>query len=105
MASSLKSATFLIESRMADAARGDGDACYDLGITYSSGSAGIEIDLVQAHKWFNLAALNGNARARIAFGNRLGHDRARNRRSTASGARMARRDDATRGLSAPPERP
>ena len=63
MASSLKSATFLIESRMADAARGDGDACYDLGITYSSGSAGIEIDLVQAHKWFNLAALNGNARA------------------------------------------
>ena len=63
MASSLKSAMFLIESRMADAARGDGDACYDLGITYSSGSAGIEIDLVQAHKWFNLAALNGNDRA------------------------------------------
>jgi TPR repeat protein len=62
MASSLKSAMFLIESRMADAARGDGDACYDLGIAYSSGSGGVSVDLVQAHKWFNLAALNGNER-------------------------------------------
>ena len=62
MASSLKSATFLIESRMADAARGDAEACYELGIAYSSGSGGIEINLIQAHKWFNLAALNGNER-------------------------------------------
>jgi uncharacterized protein len=63
MASSLNSAMFLIESRLADAASGDAEACYDLGIAYSSGSAGIEIDLVQAHKWFNLAALNGDDRA------------------------------------------
>lgn len=62
MANSLKSAMFLIESRMADAARGDADACYDLGIAYSTGTGGIEIDLVQAHKWFNLAALGGNER-------------------------------------------
>lgn len=62
MASSFKSAAFLIDSRMADAARGDARALYDLGIAYSSGSGGVEVDLVQAHKWFNLAALNGSER-------------------------------------------
>lgn len=62
MASSLKSAAFLMESRMADAASGNGDACYELGIAYSTGSGGADVDLVQAHKWFNLAALNGNPR-------------------------------------------
>jgi uncharacterized protein len=63
MASSFKSAAFLIESRMADAARGDTVALYELGIAYSSGSGGIDVDLVQAHKWFNLAAVSGDARA------------------------------------------
>jgi uncharacterized protein len=62
MASSSKSAVFLIESRMADAARGDNEAYFDLGIAYSSGSGGIDIDLIQAHKWFNLAAMSGNER-------------------------------------------
>ena len=60
MASSFESARFLIESRLADAACGDPNACYELGIAYSSGSGGIDVDLVQAHKWFNLAALNGS---------------------------------------------
>lgn len=59
MASSFKSATFLIDSRIADAARGDAEALFELGVAYSSGSGGIEVDLVQAHKWFNLAALSG----------------------------------------------
>ncbi len=63
MASSFKSASFLIESRMSDAASGDANACYELGIAYSSGSGGIDVDLVQAHKWFNLAAVAGNERA------------------------------------------
>ena len=49
MASSSKSASFLIESRMADAAYGDTHALYELGIAYSSGSGGVEVDLVQAH--------------------------------------------------------
>jgi uncharacterized protein len=48
MALSGKSASFLIDSRMADAAYGDTNALYE--------------DLVQAHKWFNLAALRGNER-------------------------------------------
>jgi TPR repeat protein len=63
MASSFESARFLIESRLVDAASGDARALYELGIAYSSGSGGLEVDLVQAHKWFNLAALNGNDRA------------------------------------------
>lgn len=63
MGHSLKSAQFLAESRMADAAMGDVDALYQLGVAYSAGSDGVEIDLVEAHKWFNLAALNGSDRA------------------------------------------
>ena len=62
MASSLHSAMFLIESRMADAARGDPEAYYQLGLAYSSGSGGVDVDLIEAHKWFNLAALSGNVR-------------------------------------------
>ncbi|HYZ48259.1 MAG TPA: hypothetical protein VE567_05125 [Sphingomonas sp.] len=62
MGSSYKSAAFLIESRLADAARGDPDACFDLGIAYSSGAGGLDIDLVEAHKWFNLSALAGRMR-------------------------------------------
>lgn len=63
MGSSYKSAAFLIESRLADAARGDADACFDLGVAYSSGVDGLAIDLVEAHKWFNLSALAGSMRA------------------------------------------
>jgi TPR repeat protein len=63
MGSSYKSAAFLIESRLADAARGDSDACFELGIAYSSGAGGLDVDLIEAHKWFNLSALSGSARA------------------------------------------
>jgi len=63
MATSLKAGMFLIESRMADAAMGDVEALYELGVAYSTGTAGVEIDFVEAHKWFNLAALNGNLAA------------------------------------------
>ncbi|CAN5339992.1 hypothetical protein BH09PSE3_BH09PSE3_04460 [soil metagenome] len=63
MAHSMKSADFLLESRMSDAAAGDVRALYDLGIAFSSGTGGVDVDLVQAHKWFNLAAVSGNERA------------------------------------------
>ncbi|MDB5689077.1 MAG: hypothetical protein JWL91_953 [Sphingomonas bacterium] len=52
----------LIESRIASAAGGDITACLDLGIAFSSGSDGIAVDLIQAHKWFNLAAIGGSTR-------------------------------------------
>lgn len=65
MASSRKSAMFLIESRLADAARGNPEAYYDLGVAYSTGSGGVVYDLVQAHKFFNLAALGGSSRGQM----------------------------------------
>ena len=65
MGNSLKAGMFLIESRMADAAMGDIEACYELGVAYSTGTAGVEIDFIEAHKWFNLAALNGNMEAQL----------------------------------------
>jgi hypothetical protein len=58
---SQKGAEFLIRSRLADAARGDVDALFELGISYSMGQ-GTAVDLVEAHKWFNLAALSGCTR-------------------------------------------
>jgi TPR repeat protein len=64
MGSSLKSAQFLIESRLRDAARGDTNACFDLGIVYSSGAEGVDIDMIEAHKWFNIAAMSGDERAK-----------------------------------------
>ncbi|MGF1549910.1 MAG: hypothetical protein ACFBQW_05180 [Sphingomonadaceae bacterium] len=63
MGSSVESAAFLVQSRLADAARGDIRALFELGISYSTGSDGCEVDLVEAHKWFNLAALNGDERS------------------------------------------
>ena len=60
MGHSLKSAAFLAESRLIDAAMGDVQALYELGVAYSTGSGGVAVDLVEAHKWFNLAALNGS---------------------------------------------
>lgn len=41
------------------------DVLFDLGMLYSSGRSGV-VDLIAAHKWFNLAALKGRVDA-IAF--------------------------------------
>ena len=49
MGSSFKSANFLMQSRLADAARGNADALLDLGMAYSTGSGGVEVDLIEAH--------------------------------------------------------
>ena len=62
MGTSLKSVAFLLESRIAEAARGNAEALYELGVAYSTGSCGVDVDLIEAHKWFNLAALNGSIR-------------------------------------------
>lgn len=35
------------------------EAYYELGVAYSMGQGDVGIDLVQAHKWFNLAAMAG----------------------------------------------
>jgi TPR repeat protein len=62
MGISQKGAEFLTRSRIAEANRGDVDALFELGVTYSTGRGGAAVDLVEAHKWFNLAALQGCTR-------------------------------------------
>lgn len=51
---------------------GQPDALFELGLMYSTGRDGT-IDLVEAHKWFNLAALRGNEQAR-RYRNELSED-------------------------------
>jgi len=48
----------------------DAEGCFDLGMVYSAG-AGVPVDMVEAHKWFNIAAMRGH------------HDAARLRREIA----------------------
>ncbi|MBJ7442987.1 MAG: hypothetical protein JHD32_01485 [Sphingobium sp.] len=60
MGNSIKSAQFLADSRMARAAGGSAEACFDLGVAFSCGTGDMPIDLIEAHKWFNLAALGGS---------------------------------------------
>ena len=59
---SQKGADFLLRSRIAEAEAGSVDALFELGVTYSTGRGGVAVDLIEAHKWFNLAALNGSTR-------------------------------------------
>jgi TPR repeat protein len=55
----------LVATCLAAAAQGDLSAYYDLGVAYSTGSHGVECDLIEAHKWFNLAAVRGHAEAQM----------------------------------------
>ena len=55
----------LVASCLAAAAQGDISAYYDLGVAYSTGSHGVNCDLIEAHKWFNLAAVAGHAEAQL----------------------------------------
>src|SRR3546814_10947664 len=101
MANSLKSAQYLIESRLLDAARGDAAAYFDLGIAFSTGSGGVDVDLVQAHNWFNLAALGGNVagqQCRADVASAMGRD------EIADAPRQARDrpDETARRPAAPP---
>jgi TPR repeat protein len=49
----------MIERWLAAAAGGETGALFDLGLAYANGVDGVEANLIEAHKWFNLAALNG----------------------------------------------
>ncbi len=53
----------LVARCLAAAAQGDIAAYYDLGVAFSTGSHGAECDLIEAHKWFNLAASKGHEEA------------------------------------------
>ncbi len=53
----------LVAACLAAAAMGDTNAYFDLGVAFSTGSHGAQCDLIEAHKWFNLAAAQGHDEA------------------------------------------
>ncbi len=52
-----------LKACMKQAEKGQPDAQFEMGLAYSTG-AGVDQDLIAAHKWFNLAAMNGSEEAR-----------------------------------------
>jgi TPR repeat protein len=50
------------ELAVAGSAPMGGEALFELGMMYSVGNS-VPVDLVSAHKWFNLAAMKGHADA------------------------------------------
>lgn len=56
-------ADLLIAKCLAAAAKGSNSAYFDLGVAFSTGSHGVSCDLIEAHKWFNLAAAQGHEEA------------------------------------------
>jgi uncharacterized protein len=47
-----------LEEMLAAAKSGAVDVYYDLGLMFSAGD-GVDVDLIEAHKWFNLAVMSG----------------------------------------------
>jgi len=53
-----------VTERLTAAESGRVEALYDLGLLYSTGQ-GVSRNNIEAHKWFNLAAIRGVKRAEI----------------------------------------
>ena len=53
----------IAQVREAAVSAGQCDDLYKLGLIYSTGQGG-EVDLIQAHMWFNLAAMQGSGAAK-----------------------------------------
>ena len=53
----------MIAQCIAAAAQGDISGYFDLGVAYSTGSHGVDCNMIEAHKWFNLAAAKGHEEA------------------------------------------
>jgi uncharacterized protein len=63
--SDLAAHDLLVAECLAAAADGDAGAYFNLGVAFSTGGNGVECDLVEAHKWFNLAAVRGHEEAQL----------------------------------------
>jgi hypothetical protein len=50
----------MVAQCLAAAQAGNSDALFDLAMAFSTGSHGLMVDLIEAHKWFNLAAVGGH---------------------------------------------
>jgi len=48
-----------IELAVSAAEPADADGYFDLGMIYSAG-AGVAVDMISAHQWFNIAAMRGH---------------------------------------------
>ncbi len=57
------SADLAIARLIGAATEGDAQSCYELGVIWSTGSHGVDCDLIEAHQWFNLAAAQGHQEA------------------------------------------
>jgi len=69
MGNSSRSADVFFERRLPAAMSGDADALYQIGLAYSCGSHGLNVDLIEAHKWLNLAGIAGSDEARACRAN------------------------------------
>ena len=58
-------ADLLIASCLAAAECGDTGALFDMGVALSTGSHDMPVDLIEAHKWFNIAAARGHEDAAL----------------------------------------
>jgi len=56
-------AAALVATCLAQYEQGSLDALYDLGVAFSTGSHGTVCDMIEAHKWFNIAASKGHEEA------------------------------------------
>jgi TPR repeat protein len=56
-------ADLAVARALAAAAHGEVSALFELGVIYSTGSSGVASDLIEAHKWFNIAAARGHEEA------------------------------------------
>jgi len=63
-ASTATDADLRIAGWIAAAAAGDANAAFDLGVGCSTTGLTGDIDLIEAHKWFNLAAVAGHEEAK-----------------------------------------
>lgn len=75
-----------VADRLAQAEAGRAEALYDLGLLYSTGQ-GVDQNYIEAHKWFNLAAIKGVNRATV---DRLEVAQELDTRSIAKAQRLAR---------------
>ena len=64
-AADIGEADILVANCLAAAMESDINAYYDLGVIFSTGSHGVGCDLIEAHKWFNLAAVAGHSEAQM----------------------------------------
>jgi hypothetical protein len=53
-----------IELAVSAAEPTNAEECFDLGMIYSAG-AGVAVDMVAAHQWFNIAAMRGHKDAAL----------------------------------------